>query len=82
MRKIKETIDCYNDTRMAAKCVAAWLYNQAGLEYDARNYEEGDWFHEKHHVVYWMEDDYSHATSDLFRKFQRDLMRDTRDHSD
>ena len=78
MRRVRETVDYYNDTRMTARHVAAWLYNQTGVEYDAGNYEEGDWYHDKHHVIYWIEDDYSHATSDLCRRFQRDLLGDVK----
>ena len=78
VRRIKETVECYNGTRMTAKYVAAWLYNQEEVEYDAEHYEEGDWYHEKYRTICYIEEDYGDATSDLCRRFQRDLLREVR----
>ena len=78
MRRVRETVNCYNDIRRTANYVGAWLYNQAGVEYDAGHDEEGDWYHKKYRTIFWMKRDYYVATSDLCRRFQRDLLRDVK----
>ena len=76
MKRVKETVDCYNDTRIVARYLAGWMYSRSNVEYRAGRVEEGNWFYEKYNTICNIEEDYGDATSDLYRRFQRDLLRD------
>ena len=78
MRRIKETIDCYNGTRNVARYLAGWMLSRSDAECCAGRIDEGCWFYEKYNMICNIEKDYSHATLDLCRRFQRDLLRDVK----
>ena len=73
---VMETIDGYNNTRNVARYLAGWMRSRSYAEHRAGRVEEGNWFYEKYNTICNIEEDYGDATSDLYRRFQRDLLRD------
>ena len=76
VKRIKEIIGCYSDVRMTAIYMAEWMYSRSGVEYRSGRDEEGDWYNDKSGTICKLEEDCGDATSDLYRRFQRDLLRD------
>ena len=69
MKRVKETIDCYNDTRNVARYLAGWMRSRSYVEYRTGQIEEGNWLYEEYNMICNIEEDYGDATSDLYRRF-------------
>ena len=70
---------------MAARKASYWLYCRSRVEYDAGRYEVGDWYHKQGNIVGRVVEDCEAVTSDLYQRFQRDLIEDInyiRNHTD
>ena len=76
VKRVKELIHSYNDMRMAARYTADWMYHWSGVEFWRGYDDEADWYREKCGTICKIEDDCTDAASDLYRRFQRDLIRD------
>ena len=51
MRRVEETVDYYNDTRIVARYLAEWVCSQSNAEYRAGRVEEGNWLYKKYNMI-------------------------------